>query len=286
MAAPTPAADETGVYTLFATGDLAAFDADGTLRWYRSIVGDYPTVSNQTGMASSLALHDDKLILPMENAGESFLAAIDTTTGMNVWKVSRPKGSNWQTPIFRTTGGKTEVLFGGGDTMTAYDVDTGKAVWTAPAGGGIPSPSLGEGMLVVASRGVTAFTLKGTETEEAWKSARMNTGMSSPLIYDGKVYAANPSSGIVICADAKTGDTLWQERVKGPFSGSPVIGDGKLYIVNEAGVLTTLKIGDEPEVIATSEMNEESLSTPAISGGAIFLRGEKTLFCVGSKLGG
>ena len=40
MAAPTPVADETGVYALFASGDLAAFDADGTLRWYRSRVGD------------------------------------------------------------------------------------------------------------------------------------------------------------------------------------------------------------------------------------------------------
>jgi len=40
MAANTPVADESGVYALFATGDLAAFDADGTLRWYRSLVGD------------------------------------------------------------------------------------------------------------------------------------------------------------------------------------------------------------------------------------------------------
>jgi hypothetical protein len=49
MAANTPVADETGVYALFATGDLAAFDADGTLRWYRSLVGDYPTITNQVG---------------------------------------------------------------------------------------------------------------------------------------------------------------------------------------------------------------------------------------------
>jgi hypothetical protein len=32
--------DGQSVYALFATGDLAAIDRDGTLLWYRSIVGD------------------------------------------------------------------------------------------------------------------------------------------------------------------------------------------------------------------------------------------------------
>ena len=50
MAAPTPVATSEGVYALFATGDLAAFDQEGTLKWYRSLVGDYPTLGNQVGM--------------------------------------------------------------------------------------------------------------------------------------------------------------------------------------------------------------------------------------------
>jgi len=109
--------------------------------------------------------------------------------------------------------------------------------------------------------------------------------MSSPLVYEGLVYAANPI-GMVVCADAKTGKVLWEERVKGPFSGSPVAADGKLYVINEAGLLTTLRLGDKPEKLAESKTGEEGLATPAISGGALFLRGEKTLFCVGSKPAG
>ena len=48
-------------------------------------------------------------------------------------------------------------------------------------------------------------------------------------------------------------------------------------------MVTTLKLGDTPEVLATSDTKEEGLATPAVSGGAIFLRGEKTLVCVGAK---
>src|SRR5262249_19760515 len=53
MAAPTPASDGRAVYALFACGDLAAFDLDGNLLWYRSLVGDHPDITNQVGMAAS-----------------------------------------------------------------------------------------------------------------------------------------------------------------------------------------------------------------------------------------
>src|SRR5947209_14943547 len=52
MAAPTPATDGKAVYALFACGDLAALDCDGALLWYRSLVGDYPQLTNQVGMAA------------------------------------------------------------------------------------------------------------------------------------------------------------------------------------------------------------------------------------------
>ena len=53
MAAPTPATDGKHVYALFATCDLACLDLDGNLLWYRSLTGDYPTITNQVGMAAS-----------------------------------------------------------------------------------------------------------------------------------------------------------------------------------------------------------------------------------------
>ena len=61
MAAPTPITDGQRVYALFATGDLVCYDRAGDLVWYRSLVGDYPTVGNNVGMASSPTLHGDTL---------------------------------------------------------------------------------------------------------------------------------------------------------------------------------------------------------------------------------
>ena len=284
MAAPTPVADETGVYALFATGDLVAFEPDGTLRWYRSLVGDYPSITNQVGMAASPILAGGRLIVPMDNDGESFLAGIDTRYGTNVWKADRPKAINWVTPIVREVGSKTEVLFGGPTGLTAYDSATGEKKWVYKDGaGGIPTSSLSGDTLYLPAGGVTAVKLTdaGVTGEPVMRSKEVSSGSSSPLVYAGKVFTLN-GSGFVSCADAKTGKLHYKERTKGAYSASPIAGDGKVYCLNEAGVTTVVKADTtEFEVLATNDLGEEGLGTPAIARGCLFIRTDKALYCIG-----
>lgn len=286
MAANTPVADETGVYALFATGDLAAFDADGTLRWYRSLVGDYPTITNQVGMAASPVLANGKLIVPMDNAGESFLAAIDTKYGKNVWKVERPRDINWTTPVARTVGGKTELLFAAPSGLTAYDADSGESRWTFKGGGGsIPTGVVEGDAIYLPVGGVSRFKIgdKGPAEKADWAAKDLQTGYPSPLVYAGKVYALS-ASGFISCADAKTGKLLFKERAKGAFSASPVAADGKVYCLNETGATTVLDAKAtewENAVLATNDLGEGSLGTPAIANGLIFIRTEKAMYAIG-----
>lgn len=284
MAAPTPVADESGVYSLFATGDLAAFEPDGTLRWYRSLVGDYPTITNQVGMAASPILVKDKLIVPMDNAGESFLAALDTKYGKNVWKVERPRDINWVTPITRTVGDVTEVLFDSPSGLAAYDAASGEKRWaTKLTKGSIPTGTLHGDTLYVPIGGVTAIKLgaKGPEGEPVMKAKDVRPGMPSPLVYLGKVYAVD-GNGIVSCADTKTGKTLYKERVKGAFSASPVAGDGKVYFLNETGVCSVIDgTTDTFEILASNDLGGETLGTPALANGRIYIRNDKSLYAIG-----
>lgn len=282
MAAMTPVADEKGVYTLFATGDLVAFDHAGKLLWYRSMLGDYPTISNQLGMASSPALFKGKLIVPMDNAGESFVAALDTGTGTNVWKTARPSDINWVTPVVRElTSDAAEVLFQGTKDVAAYDLATGKRKWSHPAAGsGATTPSLTDGLLVVPTNGVTVYKPGDGKLEEVWKSGKYRSGYTSPLSYDGRVYAV--ASGRVFSADAKTGKEAWAYTLKGKqmLYASPVAGDGKVYVVSDAGAVTVLKAGgDSEEELSTSDLKAEVMGTPAISGGAVFIQTDKKLLC-------
>ena len=266
MAAPTPAADSSGVYALFATGDLAAFDKDGNLRWYRSLVGDYPSVSNQVGMAASPVLLKDRLIVPMDNAGESFLAAIDIKNGQNLWKVDRPRDINWVTPVARQVGNTTEILVLSAKGLFAYDAATGKERWThKQLGGTIPSPSLVGETLFLPSGGVTVVKLgvDGVAGDPVWKVTGMQSGMGSPLVYGDRVYTVS-KDGVITCAATTTGRVVWKERIKGTVSASPVAADGKMYIVDENGTTTVIGTGSEAmDVVATNPLGadrEERLS--------------------------
>lgn len=291
MAAPTPVTDGKFVFALFSTCDVVCLDRDGDLQWYRSLTGDYPTITNQVGMAASPVLAGDTLVMPIENAGESFALGLDKATGKNRWKIERDRQINWTTPLVMTNNGKIEVVLQSPKELTAVDPATGAKRWSYEAKGiaSIPSAVAGQGALFLPAGEFTALKPRsdGASPEVLWNSIRLKPATASPILYKDRVYSLN-GGGILVCADAANGNVLWQERVKGPFSASPVIANGKLYAVAEEGVTTVVQLGDKPLTLATNEVKPAAdkdllLATPAIAGGAIFLRSDGWLWCIGAK---
>jgi outer membrane protein assembly factor BamB len=286
MAAPTPVTDGERVYVLFATGDLVCYDRDGDLVWYRSLVGDYPTVGNNVGMATSPTIWGENLLICMENAGESFAAGIDKRTGENRWRIERPRGINWVSPIVIQNQGQAEVLFQGPGGIEAHDPNTGKKKWAAPKlrHTAYATFTFGDGVVFSPSEKFTAFRPgKGAaEPEVLWQSLKLRPGYCSPVAHQGLVYVVN-GGGIVNCADAKTGEILWTHRLDGTFTASPMLADGKLFVLNEAGTTTILQASKELKVLATNSLKDTFLATPVAADGAIFLRSDEALYCIGAK---
>jgi outer membrane protein assembly factor BamB len=285
MAASTPVTDGKAIYALFATGDLVAFDAQGQLLWYRPLEQDYPTVGNNVGMAASLALWKDVLIVPMENTGDSFVAGIDTGTGKNRWKVTRNRGINWVSPFVRETGGHGEVLVQSGSELSALDPATGRKLWHYSGGlSTIPSPFPAND-LVVATGGDSVALRPGADGPTVvWKSNRLKSAYATPLFYQERIYSVN-SANLLIWLDAATGKPVGDLRLNKPVAASPVAADGKVFQVTEDGTTFVVQAGPEPKLIATNALNDTILATPAIANGAIFLRSDKKLYCLASTSG-
>jgi outer membrane protein assembly factor BamB len=286
MAAPTPCVNADGVYCLFATADVAAFDLDGNLKWYRSLTTDYPNISNQVGMAASPILWKDFLIVPMDTVGDSFLAALDTKYGKNVWKIDRPKDTNWVTPTLRTVGDRTEVLFATAKESVAYNAADGKKVWShAGEGAFIPTAVLaGDNILMPFRGGLTCLKPDGQAVAEVWRAPKLATGYTSPLVYQDRVYGLR--AGVVICADVKTGKELWSERIskgKGQFWASPIGADGKVYTFDDAGICAVLQAGDEAKVLATNDLKAEIMGTPAVAHGALYIPTTTAVYCIATS---
>jgi outer membrane protein assembly factor BamB len=284
MAAPTPVTDGERIYVLFATGDLIALDAEGNLLWYRSLSRDYPTIGNNVGMAASPVLYKDVLILPLENAGDSFVAGLNKFTGQNRWRHSRPRVINWITPLVFMQGNRPAVICQCPEEIVAYDPELGTELWKATGDGYSPvaSPVAGKGLLMVATGDVLALRARGEKQppEVVWHAPKLKPSYSSPLFYRDYVYAVN-SAGVLNCAEASTGKGLWQERLnnKGPYWASPIAADGKIYLINDSGVASVVEAGSQPRILAVNKLEETVLATPAIAGGALYLRSDQHLFC-------
>src|SRR5262249_47475351 len=148
----------------------------------------------------------------MENVGESFAVGIDKNTGKNTWRVDRPRGINWVSPVVIQNGKDAEVLFQGPTGIDAHDVATGKKKWSAPKlrPAAYATLTVGDGIVFAPSDKFTALRPgKGNiEPEVLWQSLKLRPGYCSPVVHRGLVYVV-AGAGIVHCADAKTGEIQW-----------------------------------------------------------------------------
>jgi outer membrane protein assembly factor BamB len=304
MSSPSPVTDGKGVYVMTGVGILKAFDFDGGELWVRDIQKDYGRFGLNWGYASSPLLYEGGLYVEvlhgMKTTDPSYLLRIDTKTGATVWRVERPTDAVRESPDSYTTpqlllrDGKAEIVVSGGDYVTGHDSATGKELWR---GGGL-NPDRQSAYRTIASavvfddivyvptrvRPLIAFRAGGrgniTESHRLWS---FNNGPDVPTpVTDGKYFYSVGDNGVVWCLDAKTGQTIWgPQRLKPAiYSSSPVLADGKLYIGNEGGLITVLQAGPEFRVLAENDFADYMLSSPAISGGRIFLRTAHFLYAI------
>lgn len=280
-ATPTPASDGKRIYAFFSSNDLACLDLDGNLLWYRGLTYDFPNASNSLGMASSPIVVDDTLIVQVENDAESFATGIDVLTGVSRWKKERPKRANWTSPTFtRNADGSFIALLQSSAGIEAVVPATGQTVWEYTSGAAtIPSSVVSSDYVFIPSNGLTVLrTGDGNPSDVLWNDNRLGPSTPSPVVVNGKVYVIN-RAGVLQAADMTTGNILWRLRLTGPFSATPVVAGQHLIAFNEKGAGQVVDIsGDEGELVATNELGETILATPAIAGNELFVRSDSHLW--------
>jgi hypothetical protein len=95
--------------------------------------------------------------------------------------------------------------------------------------------------------------------------------------YGGLVFCVN-DNGVATSIETNTGALVWRERLGGLCSASPIHAGGRLCFFDRRGTAAVLEAGREFRVLATSDLDEELLATPAIAGEALFIRTAGTLY--------
>lgn len=287
VAAPSPASDGERIYALYSSNDLICVDLNGNLVWMRGLTLDYPNASNSLGMASSPLVVGDTLVAQIENDSESFAAGFDLLTGVNKWKLDRPKSANWTSPTVLQKDGEAIVALQSSDGILGLLPSTGSSVFTVPgAASTIPSSAASSDELFIPSNGLTVVKLgaTGEEPKKVWNQSNQRPGTASVLVTGEKLYLIN-NAGVLTCAKRASGEVLWEVRLKGPFSGSPVAGgDGKLYIFSEQGVGQVVDPSGEKGVVSSEiELGETILSTASLDGETLYIRSDGHLWKFAKK---
>ena len=305
-AAPSCTLAPGAVYVHFGSYGTARLDPEtAKVVWQRR---DLPA-RHYRGPGSSPVLHGDKLVLTFDGVDQQYTTVLDAGTGKTLWRTDRttnygdlgpdgkPKREGdlrkaYCTPGFATVDGQVQILSVGSRAMQSYDMETGKELWTLRHGNynaGIrPLWLEKEGLALIntGSRGAHMVavkldtTTKGdiTDSHVVWDRDKANPRFAKPIYHDGVIYQTI-DTGVAYAIEAKSGKELWKGRLGGNFRSSPILAGSHLYFFNEEGVCTILKTGKTFEVVGTNEVpGMGTTACPAVSKGAIFVRGRSHLY--------
>jgi outer membrane protein assembly factor BamB len=299
LASSTPAVDEQHVYCAWATPEefaVAALGHDGKQVW-RANLG--PFVS-QHGFGTSPIVHGDLLIITNDQDDDSFLIALDKSSGQTRWKIPRKvldkQSTSYAAPcIYQPPAGPAELIVASwAHGLTSIDPKSGKTNWEAevlerrPVG----SPILVDGLILAncgegsGNNSVVAVrpgSAGGREAEVLYKIDRTSAPYVPTLVAHGSLVFLWGDRGVVTCIDSRSGKQHWHERVGGTFSSSPVRVADRIYGVSADGQVVTLAATDTFKVLGRSSLGESTRATPAVAGGRMFLRTESHLIAVGKN---
>lgn len=309
-AAPSCVLGPGAVYVHFGSYGTAKLDAEtGEVIWQRR---DLPC-QHFRGPGSSPVLHGNKLVLTFDGVDQQYTTALDAQTGKTLWRTDRSTDYEdlgddgkplrdgdmrkaYCTPGIAQVGDQVQVLSVGARAMQSYDLETGKEIWTLRHNGynaGIRPLWLPDQKLVVINTGSRGAQLvavrldastKGdiTNSHVEWVRERGNPRFAKPIEHDGLIFQVT-DNGVLSCIEVKTGEELWKKRISGDYLASPILAGDHLYFFNQSGLGTVVKAQRKFEVVAVNEVPEmETSACPAVSKGAIFVRGKTHLYKIQS----
>ena len=298
FASETPVTDGDRLYVYFGSiGLVAALDMTGETVWTADI-GSFDGWQ-RFGTAASPVLHEDRLYIVNDNTTASFLAAFDTHTGEEVWRVARDEVENWSTPFIWKNDLRTEIVTTGRGRIRSYDLD-GNVLWEIEGMtvNVVPTPFARDGLLYMGSgypggfpRPVYAvrpgasgdISLNDGETSNdyiVWYQSLLGTYNTSSLVYDGTYYTLL-DRGFLLAHDARTGREIYGRQRIAPghgFTASPWAHNGKIFLLGEDGDTFVVEAGPKLTLVGTNSLDEMALATPAVVRGSVIIRTQSHLY--------
>jgi outer membrane protein assembly factor BamB len=151
-----------------------------------------------------------------------------------------------------------------------------------------PSPIYANGLVFVIEPYSKLVAIKPdgkgdvTKTHIAWVNDEGGPDICSPLS-NGKYVFLMATEGLLQCLNFPDGKKVWEKDLQEYFLASPSLVGDKLYLLSEKGVMYIAEAGAEYKQLAKCELGEKCFASPAFADGRIYIRGIKSLYCIGNS---
>lgn len=285
----SPHYDGKRIYTQFGYGAVVTHDLDGNREW----VSFLEKPDHHWGGATMPQIVDGKLLIRSSN-----YSALDPETGKVLW--STPSEVVFGTPVPFEIERQHYVFTPRGEIIRMKDgkVLRDGLVYTHPTRGWsiFNTPALVDGVIYAASgvekengdayayrvpQSIKELNKNGLEL--VWHAEiEQDRYYGSPLIDNGLVYLVSREN-LIIVLDAKTGEEVYTEHVKGVTGTaypSLVLADDKVYLGAEDGFMVIFKTGRSYDEIARNRLGAFR-ATPIFIDEVAYLRTYDSLIAAG-----
>ena len=279
-ASSSPACDGQNVFTVSSNqGKLyvTAVEMTGRVAWQRE-VGPYQ--SNEV-YRSSPVLFKSLVIVSADQPHGSYLAAVHRQTGELIWRIKRPNGTSFGTPIVATISERPQLVLGGAGAVTSYDPFTGKVIWKCATSAERVANTIAfdtDHVFATYLRPnpeVICITASGhgdvTKSHLAWRLPKIGSERPSPIYFDGMLFIL-ADDGRLSCIQPTTGKIEWTRQLEGTFTASPLIAGPFLFCANEAGTTYFVRTGGASASVTTNTLLDGIVANPIVAGDSIFIR--------------
>jgi outer membrane protein assembly factor BamB len=299
----TPVATADRVVVWHASAGLHCYDRDGKQLWAKDL-GEF---EHMWGYGTSPILHGGRVILHSGPGKRVFVGAYELETGKTIWETDEPLvgdadrnaagkyHGSWTTPVVVRVKGEEQLVVAMPTRVVAYRPADGKTLWwcegTSHSRGDLAysSPLIaGDVLFVTGGFNGAAFAVRlggsgdVTETHRLWRKENNPQSIGSGVVVGDYVYRPNAGPGTIECLEPATGKVRWTQRAGVAYWASLVqVGDLLYGIDQDAATVVFRANPDKFEQVAVNKLTGNCNATPAVSGGRLFIRTEKSLVCIG-----
>lgn len=280
MGGSIPACDGQSVFNVTSgNGKLwvTAVDLFGKMVWQR----EAGLFQSTRGYSSSPVIFKSLIIVSADQASGSYVTGIHRQTGDVIWRVNRPDGESFGSPIVASIAGRPQLVLAGSGSVKSYDPATGSELWSCRTSTERVCNSVAfddDSVFITRTQPdaeVICINANGTgeitKTHIRWRQTQCGADAVSPVYSDGFLYVLS-DDGRLTCVQALTGNVEWTRRLNGSFSASPVIVGDSLFCANESGLTYFVRQGSSNPLIIENTVSGSIVASPIFAGDSLFLR--------------